>query len=235
MIVGPFGRWLDSAGGLGAGVYSAHHGVRQLGCLTQSTARQPKGTRHRGGAGRLKLDDSWRLLMRFDSPPNFKPIIFRIELQCGKCSTNLSGLSGESLRRGQTCFPEPTLLRYTSRTVAQRSWQHRVRLILGLPLSSTPLLLALLLTSVGCAGNVRLSGPAAAGPAITEASVRAPHGVPRQRCAERPRQRDARRSGLPPRTSPPKCASGDWNHSATPEASSRPLISSPPTSSPHQC
>ncbi len=34
------------------------------------------------------------------------------------------------------------------------------------------MLLALLVTSAGCAGRVRLNGPAAAGPAITEASVR---------------------------------------------------------------
>ena len=41
-----------------------------------------------------------------------------------------------------------------------------------LSIPSASLALALLLTSAGCAGHVRVTGPAAAGPAINEASVR---------------------------------------------------------------
>ena len=63
--------------------------------------------------------------------------------------------------------------RYTSRAMSHQSWQHCGLSRQLSALSSAGLtLLALLLMSAGCAGRFRTSGPSAAGPEITEASVR---------------------------------------------------------------
>ena len=76
--------------------------------------------------------------------------------------THVLGIFGGVARCVDSARRSSRAVRYTSCTLAHRS----------LPFSFTPMLLALLVTSAGCAGRVRLSGPAAAGPAITEASVR---------------------------------------------------------------